>query len=116
MIKTKRLYEPKEDSDGTRILITRYYPRFMKKGHFDERMLVLSPDRYTLFKWKHSKKTEEDWKSVEEKFLPQMKDLAAMEAIAELRRRSSSGETITLLCYCKEGEHCHRHIIKSLIE
>ncbi|MGI0033150.1 MAG: DUF488 family protein, N3 subclade [Nitrososphaeraceae archaeon] len=39
-----------------------------------------------------------------------------MEAIAELRRRSSSGETIALLCYCKEGEHCHRYIIKSLIE
>jgi uncharacterized protein YeaO (DUF488 family) len=45
-----------------------------------------------------------------------MKDLAAMEAIAELRQRSSSGETITLLCYCKEGEHCHRFIIKSLLE
>ena len=30
-----------------------------------------------------------------------MNDLAAMEAIAELRRRSSSGETITLLCFCK---------------
>ena len=45
-----------------------------------------------------------------------MKDLAAMEAIAELRRRSSSGETIKLLCFCKKGEHCHRYIIKSLIE
>jgi uncharacterized protein YeaO (DUF488 family) len=116
MIKTKSIYDDKEESDGTRILITRYYPRFMKKGHFDERMLVLSPDPDTLRKWKHSKKTEGDWKRIEEKFLAQMKDLAAMEAIAELRRRSSSGETLTLLCYCKEGEHCHRHIIKSLIE
>ena len=116
MIKTKSIYKSKEESDGTRILITRYYPRFMKKAHFDERMLVLSPDPDTLRKWKLSKKTEEDWKRIEEKFLPQMKDLAAMEAIAELRQRSSSGETITLLCYCKEGEHCHRYLIKSLIE
>jgi uncharacterized protein YeaO (DUF488 family) len=45
-----------------------------------------------------------------------MKDLAAMEAIAELRQRSSSGETITILCDCKTGEHCHSYIIKSLIE
>ena len=39
-------------------------------------MLVLSPDRDTLCKWKHSQETEDDWKSIEEKFLPQMKDLA----------------------------------------
>jgi len=36
-----------------------------------------------------------------------MKDLAAMESVTELCRRSSSGETITLLCFCKKGEHCH---------
>jgi uncharacterized protein YeaO (DUF488 family) len=116
MIKTKSIYDNRDESDGSRILITRIYPRFIKKEHFDERMLVLSPDRDTLHKWKHSKKTEEDWKTFEEKFLPQMKDLAAMEAITELRSRSSSGETITLLCFCKKGEHCHRYIIKSLIE
>ncbi|HEX7178733.1 MAG TPA: DUF488 family protein [Nitrososphaeraceae archaeon] len=116
MIKTKSIYDAKEESDGTRILISRYYPRFIEKSHFDERMLVLSPDRDRLLKWKHSQKTEEDWKIFEEKFLAQMNDLAAMEAITELRRRSSSGETITLLCYCKKGEHCHRYIIRSLIE
>jgi uncharacterized protein YeaO (DUF488 family) len=116
MSKTKSIYDDRYESDGTRILITRIYPRFIKKQHFDERMLVLSPDRDTLRKWKHSQKTEEDWKSFEEKLLPQMKDLAAMEAITELRRRSSSGETFTLLCFCKKGEHCHRYIIKSLIE
>jgi uncharacterized protein YeaO (DUF488 family) len=66
-------------------------------------MLVLSPDRDRLRKWKHSQKTGEDWKTFEEKFLHQMKDLAAMESVTELCRRSSSGETITLLCICKLG-------------
>ncbi len=32
----------------------------MKKAHLDERMLVLSPDRDTLLKRKHSKKTKEN--------------------------------------------------------
>ena len=116
MIKTKSSYDNIDGSDDTRILITRIYPRFINKEYFDERMLVLSPDRDTLRKWKHSQQSEEDWKTFEEKFLPQIKDLAAMEAIAELRRKSSSGETITLLCFCKKGEHCHRYIINSLIE
>ena len=45
------------------------------------------------------------------------KEIKAIEAIEALRQRvKKKGETITLLCYCKEGEHCHRDIIKSLIE
>jgi uncharacterized protein YeaO (DUF488 family) len=60
MIKTKSIVDPKEASVGIRILITRYYPRFMKKAHLDERMLVLSADRDTLLKRKHSKNTEEN--------------------------------------------------------
>ncbi|HVD08358.1 MAG TPA: hypothetical protein VNB67_07930 [Nitrososphaeraceae archaeon] len=54
MIKTKSIYDDRDGSDDTRILITRIYPRFIKKGYFDERMLVLSPDRDTLRKWKLS--------------------------------------------------------------
>ena len=76
----------------------------------------VGPDWDTLMKWKYSKKTEEDWKIYEETFLAKMKGQAGREAIAELRQRSSSGETIILLCHCKTGEHCHRHIIKSLID
>ena len=64
------MYVDRDESDGTRILITRIYPRFIKKQHFDVRMLVLSPDRDTLRKWKHSQKIEEYWKTFEEKFLP----------------------------------------------
>jgi len=60
MIKTKSIVDRKQASVGTRILITWYYPRFMKKAHLDERILVLSPDRDTLLKRKHSKKTEEN--------------------------------------------------------
>jgi uncharacterized protein YeaO (DUF488 family) len=40
----------------------------------------------------------------------------AVNKIEELRQRSKNGEIITLLCYCEPGEHCHRYIVKSLIE
>ena len=45
-----------------------------------------------------------------------MKESKAVNKIEELRQRSKKGETITLLCYCEKGKHCHRYIIKSLIE
>lgn len=34
MIKTKSIYDPKEENDGIRILITRYWPRGIKKRTF----------------------------------------------------------------------------------
>ena len=45
-----------------------------------------------------------------------MKEAKPVEAIERLRQRVKNGETITLLCYCKPEDHCHRNIIKSLIE
>ncbi len=114
MIKTKSIFDPKDESDGTRILITVGKPPDWL-DHYDWKQ-ELGPDWDTLMKWKYSKKTEEDWKIYEETFLARMKGQDAREAIQELRRRSSSGETITLLCHCEEREHCHRYIIKSLIE
>ena len=45
-----------------------------------------------------------------------MKESMAVDKIEELRQRSKKGEIITLLCYCEKGEHCHRYIVKSMIE
>lgn len=45
-----------------------------------------------------------------------MKESKTANKIEELRQRSRKGEIITLLCYCEKGEHCHRYIIKSMIE
>jgi uncharacterized protein YeaO (DUF488 family) len=44
MIKTKSIYDPKENSDATRILITRQNLRFIKKERYDEGIIDLSPD------------------------------------------------------------------------
>jgi uncharacterized protein YeaO (DUF488 family) len=45
-----------------------------------------------------------------------MKGNEAFDKIEELREGSKKGEIITLLCHCRPGEHCHRHIIKSKIK
>ncbi|HEY7777944.1 MAG TPA: DUF488 family protein [Nitrososphaeraceae archaeon] len=116
MIKTKRIYDPKDDSDGTRILITRKWPHGQKKDLFDEWIKDLAPKEDTLNKWEDSKRTEEDWKRYTVLFYPQMKERKSADRVEELRQRSKNGEIITLLCYCEKGEHCHRYIIKSMID
>ena len=115
MIKTKYIYASRETSDGTRILIAKKWPRGVRKGHFDQWIKELSPEEDTLKKWLDSKKTEEDWKKYLSSFLLQIKGSNAVVKIEELRERSKKREVITLLCYCRPGEHCHRYIIKSKI-
>ena len=55
MIKTKLIYDLKEESDDIRILITRYSPRGIKKEHFDRWHKELSPSRDLLKKYKINK-------------------------------------------------------------
>ena len=39
----------------------------------------------------------------------------AIEAMASLRRRTEV-ETVTLLCGCRDESHCHRTLLKALIQ
>jgi uncharacterized protein YeaO (DUF488 family) len=105
---------PRPANSGTVILITRGRP--YPWLDYDEWIRVLSPQPQTKDRWLTSEKTEKDWKIYLDDFYPQMKEPKAVEAVAALRQRLKNGETITLLCYCEPKEHCHRDIIKSLIE
>lgn len=105
---------PRPPNSGTVILITRGRP--FPWLDYDEWQRVLSPQKETKDRWLTSKKTEQDWKIYLDDFNPQMKETKPVEAIERLRQRVKNGETITLLCYCKPEDHCHRNIIKSLIE
>jgi uncharacterized protein YeaO (DUF488 family) len=67
-------------------------------------------------RWMHSKKTEKDWQLYERDFNTWINRPEARAMIEQLATRSSNGEIITLLCYCRQGQHCHRDIVKTLIE
>lgn len=105
---------PRPANSGTVILITRGRP--FPWLDYDEWQRVLSPQKETKDRWLNSKKTEQDWKIYLDDFNPQMKEVSPVEAIERLHQRVKNGETITLLCYCKPEDHCHRNIIKSLIK
>lgn len=108
--------QPRPPNSGTVILITRSSPFKFNWLAYDEWQQVLSPQSKTLDRWLHSKKTEQDWKIYLIEFESQMKASEPVAAINKLCQRVKNGETITLICFCKPGEHCHRYIIKSLIE
>jgi uncharacterized protein YeaO (DUF488 family) len=111
LIKTKSIYDKIERTDGKRILITRHYPRFYKKLKHDEWNRTLSPSRELIKKYKDEKIT---WEQFSLSFL---KELSSGEAKRELDKlaRLARNRSVTLLCYEREGEKCHRQIIRALV-
>lgn len=113
MVKTKSVYDPAEESDGERILVTRYWPRGVSKVRLSavEWMRDVSPSKELLKDWKGGRIP---WEEYTVRYRKEM--LAHQAAIATLRRRSREG-SITLLCFEREGNPCcHRHLLKKLIE
>lgn len=111
MIKTKSIYAPKSNGDGIRILITRHYPRGVKKEHFDKWIRELSPSKDLLTEYK---KGDLNWKKFQTTFVKQMNNTQSKEILSSLANVAKN-KNITLLCYEKDGENCHRHIIQNLI-
>lgn len=111
-IKTKSIYEPIEEDDGVRVLITRYYPRGVKKSHFDIWLRSLSPSPELLRHYKHGLET---WENFESRFETEIKSSIegknGLQAILSLCEKSD----VTLLCYERAGNNCHRYLIKDML-
>lgn len=113
MIRSKSIYDPKEEDDGIRILITRYRPRGIKKEYFDKWYKELSPSRDLLKRYKYKKI---DFPSFGRLFLEEIQKSNVIEIWREILHESIKGNVITLLCYEKDESICHRKFIKKLCE
>ena len=113
MIKTKSIYKPIEEEDGLRVLITRWYPRGVKREKYDIWVRELAPSAELLKRYKNS---EIEWVDFTSTLLFEIQDsMDSIEAIYALQTRSNM-QDITLLCHEKDGCPCHRHMIRDLIE
>ena len=117
-IKTKRWNDPRESTDGFRLLVCRYRPRALPKKDetWDAWQKDLGPsvELHADFYGKHGPPIS--WSEYRRRYLEEMR--GRKEAIAALARRAAAGETITLLCSsaCEDPARCHRTLLKGLIE
>jgi uncharacterized protein YeaO (DUF488 family) len=120
-IKTKRWNDRRQKNDGFRLLICRYRPRALKKADetWDLWWPDLGPSRelHAAFYGKHGM-TPLTWDQYRRRYLDEMKSEQAREMIATLAERVRSGKTVTLLCSsaCEDATHCHRTLLRDLIE
>src|SRR5262245_57922282 len=117
-IKTKRWCDPVGPDDGFRLLICRYRPRALPKK--DENWTLwradLGPSRelHAAFYGKAGEPI--GWDEYQRRYLEEMKEQA--EEIDLLAEMVAGGKTLTLLCSsaCEDADHCHRTLLKGLIE
>jgi uncharacterized protein YeaO (DUF488 family) len=118
VIKTKRWNDPREADDGFRLLICRYRPRALPKKEetWDLWRSNLGPSRelHAAFYGKNGPPI--GWEEYRRRYLEEMKEQE--EDIAFLAEKAAEGKTITLLCSsaCEDESHCHRTLLKQLIE
>ena len=121
MIKTKRWDDRLAKSDGFRLLICRYRPRALPKAEetWDLWWSQLGPSKelHAAFYGKHGQ-TPITWEEYRQRYLDEMKGEEQQESIALLAEKVAAGSTITLLCSsaCTDATHCHRTLLKELIE
>jgi uncharacterized protein YeaO (DUF488 family) len=116
-IHTKRWNDPRKKSDGYRLLVCRYRPRALPKA--DESWDAWCPDlgpSAALHADLYGKNGPPiTWEQFRQRYLEEMNQ---QEMIDELADMLAEGKTITLLCSkaCKDATHCHRSLLRQLIE
>src|ERR1044071_2540650 len=118
MIKTKKsIRSLKGPEDGTRILITRYVPRYIKKeeqkDHWDKWLIDLSPSRALHKEYKNGKIT---WDVFSQKFRDEIiNNEKSMELCRQLAGESLN-KNITLLCFEDDERLCHRSLVRKICD
>ena len=73
----------------------------------------LAPSEELLNKWKCG---EIDWKEYREIFLEEMENPESQSRLRRIAEKVAERKDVRLICYEDEDKHCHRHILKSLVE
>lgn len=111
-VRTKSIYEPAAPEDGVRVLVTRFYPRGVKRDRFDLWVKALSPSRALLASYRSGEKR---WSEFDAEFRAEVSSsgdaLAALDELATL----AAERDVTLLCYERTGAPCHRLVVRELL-
>ena len=110
-VRTKRIYDPPQRADGTRVLVMRLWPRGISKEKVDHWLKDLGTDPPLIRAWKAGRLS---WAELRRRYLAGLKRAEAQAQLAELRTLARTGP-VTLLCACPDESRCHRGILKQLL-
>lgn len=102
-LKTKRVYDLPEKTDGKRILVDRFWPRGLAKerAKIDVWLREIAPSN-ELRKWFGHK--PEKWKEFQHRYGEELRRSERKEQLRHLRALTRKG-SVTLLFAAKDGRH-----------
>ena len=126
MIKTRSVQSEIRKDDGLRILATRFRGRGLPSSKYDVWMPSLGPSEQLLkavmggaIEWKTFVKRYRDALDLDgpsDERSETIKNHGQKFTLRLIRRLAETGN-VTLLCHCAENaEHCHRFLLRDLIE
>jgi uncharacterized protein YeaO (DUF488 family) len=126
MFKTKSIHTKIEAADGLRILATRSRGRGLPKERYDVWMANLGPSEELRNAFLTRKIT---WPHFSLRYGRELREGGTIDDrnkkiknhgqkfTLRLLQHLARSQTVTLLCHCAEDEkHCHRHLLKALLE
>lgn len=111
-ITSKRIYDEAQPGDGMRVLATNYWPRGISRARAGIYKRLLAPSRELLRSFKEG---EIEWDAFERAYLEEMRGDQQREEIRALSEEAREG-TVTVMCVCEDESHCHRRLLRQLIQ
>lgn len=111
----KHACDPVVAEDGVRVLVDRKRPRKteMDSPRLSRWLPVLAPSD-TLMQWFSERPTQ--WPTFRSKYLAELCNEKAAEALNMLETMAASRKQMTLLTSAKDPEHSHARILRDLLE
>jgi uncharacterized protein YeaO (DUF488 family) len=115
MITLKRAYQKASSSDGTRVLVDRLWPRGVSKDKSRIKLWLkdVAPSN-ELRKWFHERPSM--WEQFRERYLKELADPAAVEALEKLAELNATRKKVTFVFAAKDQEHNNAVVLKQLLE
>jgi uncharacterized protein YeaO (DUF488 family) len=119
-IRIVRLGTPRTAGEGMRIGTVRRPPRgvpkaeFAKRDFYDTWLPNLSPT-VPLMHEAQAATNEKEWAAFKRKFTAEMKQPEASHLL-DLLAAMSHQASFSIGCYCEDENHCHRSVLRQLLE
>ena len=113
-VAVKRVYEKASSTDGKRVLVDRLWPRGLSKSRaaLDAWLRDLAPSD-ALRKWFHA--SPGAWVAFRKKYLKELAQPEAIEALSELYRLAHGRKRLTLLFASRNAERNNAVVLKDLL-
>ncbi|MGN5631915.1 DUF488 domain-containing protein [Streptomyces sp. AC154] len=116
-VRVRRVYDPQEDDDGTRVLVDRLWPRGVarERAAIDKWLKDLTPSK-ELRSWYHEDRSGTRYDDFVDRYRTELADPVHTAAVGELVALVRDGGPVTLVTAVKDVPHSHVPVLVDHLE